>query len=369
MSSLEPLLSVAMIVKDEEVEIAECIDNALQFADEVCVVDTGSSDRTVEIVRARGAKVIEIEWNDDFSYARNKSLELCTGKWIFVLDADERVSKDDGDKLRTLAGNSENKVYRIWTRNYVNTTTRSDFVWKDVEEEWSTGYKGWYLSAKVRLFPNDERIRFAGYVHETVADSAISIGMEIEDYYDVIIHHYPERKSEDRLKAKREKYLLLGLKKVLEQPNNPRFLAELAAQYVELGRFAEGLEFYRRALVLNPNYAEWWSEIGAVLLVLKLYDEAMECLQLAVRFDDTLVSAWHNIAMCYMLREEWAKAIEPMEKVVSLQPKNWEALEILGLLYITMGDRDKAEKNLVKSIEINPNNPRVIDMLKKYFSQ
>lgn len=369
MTSQQPLLSVAMIVKDEENEIAECLDNALQFADEIWVVDTGSSDRTVEIAKEKGVKVTSIEWEDDFSKARNKSLELCTGKWIFVLDADERVSRDDGNKLRTLAEQDESKVYRIWTKNYVNTTNRSDFIWKEIEDEWNKGYKGWYLSAKVRLFPNDERIRFTGCVHETVAESALQSGIEIENLSNIIVHHYPERKSEERLKEKKEKYLLLGLKKVMEHPNEPRYLAELAAQYVELGRLVEGLEFYRRALLLNPHCGEWWNEIGAILLLLKLYDEAEECLKLAVRFNDSLASAWRHLAFSYMVRKEWSKAIEPMEKVVSLQPKNWEALEILGLLYITIGEKEKGEKYLFQSLELNPDNPRVIGMLRKFFSQ
>ncbi len=369
MNSDKPLLSVAMIVKDEEDEIGACLDNVMLFADEVCVVDTGSKDNTPKIAREKGARVIEIEWRDDFSYARNKSLELCNGKWIFIIDADERISKEDGAKLRFLAEQDEKKAYRIWTRNYVFNTNRSDFVWKKEEDEWNIGYSGWYTSAKVRLFPNDDRIRFTGYVHETVAESVLSIGMTIENLNDVVVHHYPERKPEERQREKREKYLLLGLKKVKDHPDNPQYLAELAVQYVELGRLIEGIEFYRRALLINPHCGEWWAELGAILLALKQYNEAKECLKLAVGFNNSLVHAWRHLAIAYVITQEWDKVFQPMEKVLELQPDNSEALEILGFLYLSIGEKEKAKDYLVKALKFNPSNPRILDALKKYFNQ
>ncbi len=368
MKSNKPLLSVAMIVKDEEEEIGECIDNVKLFADEICIVDTGSVDNTGRIAREKGARIVEVEWRDDFSYARNKSLELCEGKWIFVIDADERVSKEDGEKLRQLAERGEKKAYRIWTRNYVLNTNRSDFEWKREEDEWNAGYSGWYTSAKVRLFPNDERIRFEGYVHETVVESVIRLGMPIENYFDVVVHHYPERKSKERLKAKKEKYLLLGLKKVNEHPDNPQFLAELAVQYVELERLVEGVEYYRRALMLNPQCGEWWAELGAILLMLKAYNEAEECLKLAVNFNKSLVHAWRHLAIVYMIKQEWGKVFEPLERVLELQPENPEALEILGFLFLNIGENEKAKDYLLRSLKSNPSNNRVIEAIKKYFS-
>lgn len=367
MSSYEPLLSVSMIVKDEEDEIGECLDNVKSFADEICIVDTGSKDNTKKIAREKGAKVIEIEWNDDFSYARNKSLELCKGRWIFVIDADERVSKEDGLKLRFLAKQDEKKAYRIWTRNYVRNINRSDFVRKKEEDEWNVGYEGWYPSAKVRLFPNNKDIRFTGYVHESVAESVIRLGMPIENCLDIVVHHYPERKSEERQKEKKEKYLQLGLKKVKDHPDNPQFLAELAVQYVELGRLVEGIEFYRRALLINPNCGEWWAELGAILLSLRFYDEAIECLNLAVRFNESLVYAWRHLALAYMMKQELDRALEPMERVLELQPDNSEALEVLGLLYLNLGAKEKAKDYLLSSLKFNPGNKRVIEVLDKYF--
>lgn len=88
------LVSLCMIVKDEEDDIALALDSARPFADELVVYDTGSSDATVEIARARGARVIEGYWDDDFARARNDSLSHCNGTWVLWLDADESVHGD-----------------------------------------------------------------------------------------------------------------------------------------------------------------------------------------------------------------------------------------------------------------------------------
>ncbi|MHB1733760.1 MAG: tetratricopeptide repeat-containing glycosyltransferase family 2 protein [Ferrimicrobium acidiphilum] len=89
-----PLVSLCMIVKDEERLIADALDSARGLADEVIVYDTGSTDDTVAIATKHGARVIQGQWRDDFAWARNQTLEYATGMWIFWIDADERVSGD-----------------------------------------------------------------------------------------------------------------------------------------------------------------------------------------------------------------------------------------------------------------------------------
>ena len=94
-----PLVSLCMIVKDEEEVIADALDSALGLADEVIVYDTGSTDDTVAIATKHGARVIQGQWRDDFAWARNQTLEYATGMWILWIDADERV-RGDKEALR-----------------------------------------------------------------------------------------------------------------------------------------------------------------------------------------------------------------------------------------------------------------------------
>ena len=94
-----PLVSLCMIIKDEEEYLGDALHSVEGLADEIIVYDTGSSDRSVEIAESYGAKVILGEWRDDFAWARNQTLDHATGQWILWIDADERV-QGDKDALR-----------------------------------------------------------------------------------------------------------------------------------------------------------------------------------------------------------------------------------------------------------------------------
>ena len=85
------MLSLSMIVRDEEQKLGTCLESVKGFCDELVVVDTGSSDNTIAIAKEAGARVEAIEWPGDFTPARNKALEFVSGDWVLVLDADEQL--------------------------------------------------------------------------------------------------------------------------------------------------------------------------------------------------------------------------------------------------------------------------------------
>src|SRR5262249_49576333 len=95
-------LSLCMIARDEEPRIEECLRSIAPYVDEMVVVDTGSKDRTREIARDCGARVFEMAWPDSFAEARNASLDLARGQWIFWMDADDVISPECGEQLRAL---------------------------------------------------------------------------------------------------------------------------------------------------------------------------------------------------------------------------------------------------------------------------
>ena len=103
-SSSRPKISLCMIVKNEAQYIERCIKSARRAADEIIVVDTGSSDDTAEIARRLGAKTRQHQWKSDFSEARNYSIEQATGDWILYLDADEVLTPDACSRLWRLTG-------------------------------------------------------------------------------------------------------------------------------------------------------------------------------------------------------------------------------------------------------------------------
>lgn len=112
------LLSVCLIVKDEESMLDNCLSSVREIADEVVVYDTGSTDRTIEIARSHGAKVVEGYWDDSFARARKAALEVASGKWVLSIDADE-VFLCDPRQLRSmlLDWNSTIEAYLVAIEN------------------------------------------------------------------------------------------------------------------------------------------------------------------------------------------------------------------------------------------------------------
>ncbi|MCL2283862.1 MAG: glycosyltransferase [Fibromonadales bacterium] len=150
----QPLLSICMIVKNEESNIGECLISARGLADEIIVTDTGSTDKTVEIAQSCGAKIEHFAWNKDFSAARNYSISKATSRWIIWLDADDRLPKATVEGLRErLNGEALNKVFYLVVCN----STR----------EGKTGTR----FSQIRVFPNNPKIRFEGKIHESPLSS------------------------------------------------------------------------------------------------------------------------------------------------------------------------------------------------------
>lgn len=116
-----PLISACLIVRDEEMNLPECLASLDGLADEVIVYDTGSTDGTVALARAAGVKVVEGYWDDDFARARNDARQLCEGRWILWVDADERVIGDPASLRRRLAPPATAEAYNITIENLMGS--------------------------------------------------------------------------------------------------------------------------------------------------------------------------------------------------------------------------------------------------------
>ncbi|MCX5809877.1 MAG: glycosyltransferase [Proteobacteria bacterium] len=190
-------LSVCMIAKDEENHLPRCLKNLQQIADEIILVDTGSTDRTKEIALAFGAQVFDLTCSGDFSEAMNYSMSKTKGQWILVHDADEVISSRDYDKLKDIIGQKTQQpiAYTLMTRAYTNNTSLEGWTANAGEYPEEAG-TGWIPSLKVRLLINDNRFRFKNPVHKFLESSLAQAGFEIKRCA-IPIHHYgkldPER--------------------------------------------------------------------------------------------------------------------------------------------------------------------------------
>jgi tetratricopeptide (TPR) repeat protein len=163
-SGWRPRLSVAMIVRDEQQVLTDSIESVRPIADEIVVLDTGSTDRTVAIAEQLGAAVGRAAWTDDFAAARNRCLRQATGDWILWLDAGERLDEDSAAELRQFVDRRADpgKAYLLWIEMPPGeqTACREQVV-------------------QLRLVPNRPDLRFTGRVRETLRPSIAAAGLEI----------------------------------------------------------------------------------------------------------------------------------------------------------------------------------------------
>jgi glycosyltransferase involved in cell wall biosynthesis/Tfp pilus assembly protein PilF len=345
-AAVPPLLSVCMIVKNEEQHLPRALWSVLPLTDEIVVVDTGSDDRSEEIAAAFGAKVFQQEWAEDFAAARNASIEQATGRWIFVLDGDEVIATEDHAKFRALlAGVSpEPTAYSFTTRNYVVPMDIIGWVANDGQSRAEAG-TGWIPSPKVRLFPRRDGARFEFPVHELVDPSLQRCGVRILQS-DIPVHHYGKLDLA-KTKVKAQRYLELGRKKLQEKgAHDLSALMELAFQENDLGNFEESLALYRRVVTVNNNIPRAHFGMGAALAALRRYDEAIGPLQRAVALDRSLKEAYVQLALAHLRLERVSEALKAGEALHAVAGDYPPGEALLAALRFCANDRAGGEEVL-----------------------
>jgi len=362
-----------MIVKDEERFLTACLSSVKDFVDEIIVADTGSSDRTIEIARSFGATVIERPWRNDFAWARNESIALATKRWILFMDADEELPPESREALLAIKNLRAHEM-ALWVRIYNRT---DDYLGS-----------GDVSHALIRIFPNDERIRFRGLIHEYPAIEGNENSIEAVHSEISLIHHgYVKDVVNQRNKGERNLSILreaterepdnpyhwynLGTTAYLTQNYElartslermrelvgegsrafmPNGLALLADLYCErFGDPERAEELSRQSLRRSPHYANAHMMLGKTLCVLKRYDEAREAFTAAIDDKDYVrnqfivddqVSIWKaqsEMGSSYAAQGDDAKALEWFEKGLANAPtveplmiNRAKALERLG---------------------------------------
>lgn len=244
-----------MIVRNEAHFLRRCLQSVEGLVDEMVIVDTGSTDDTVAIAREFTERVSTFTWCDDFSAARNYSLELAQGDWILVLDADEWIEPRHLQQLRDLITTTPLDGFFLQQRNYSNNALEPG--WKPVSENnaYTNGYSGFRDNPICRLFRNRPGIRFSGRVHELV-DRCFPTGTF--DHLDIPLHHH-EDSDPTKPKASRQLAYLALMEKALaedsdaaENPDTGRMAANagaLAFRHKQDYRLA--IHYFERAIELG----------------------------------------------------------------------------------------------------------------------
>lgn len=248
-------VSLCMIMRNEEKLLQRCLNSVRGFVDEIIIVDTGSTDRSVEIARANGAVVLFDEWRDDFARPRNVGISAATKDWIFILDPDEVVSPNDHCVLRALTAVVGVSAYRMATRNYTNNPSMQGCIPNDGKYAEAAGWVGYVPSVKTRLFRNGEGVRFVGRWHE-LADYSLDKMRRGVACTTVPIHHYGNEINQKDWQTKKEFYLRMGELKVADDPSNDQAWWELGVSEGIMGyhaRAARSIKMSMRKGYTTPD--------------------------------------------------------------------------------------------------------------------
>lgn len=252
-------ISVSMIVKDEELILKRCLES-VKNADEIVILDTGSTDKTGEVVQDfRRSTLVDLKyiegeykWNDDFSEARNESLKRCTGDWILIIDADEQLEVGGIERAKDLISRVPPMVRAISFR------TLSE--------------RGGLEHSSVRLFRNKVGITWHGAVHNYLSARAnLESGIALRYSYSPAHEKDPDR-------------ALRILTKVVEaEPDCLRERFYLAREYYYRKKWDVAIEHYRKYLEKAhwvPEKAEAWMQVSRCYAQASMIFEArLACLR------------------------------------------------------------------------------------------
>ncbi len=211
------MISLCMIVKNEAKFIKNCLEIASNYVDEIIIVDTGSTDNTLDIVKDFNCKVSYFEWCNDFSKARNFSISKASYDWILILDADEFIDVIDFEKIKEFTQEKNNKkIGQILQKSLVSSKEDMRNVWID------------------RLF-NKNYFVFQREIHEKLCPLFDTIKLEqIELPLEVM--HYGYSVQEERHEQKNKNYLNLLINSI--NKNFDGYLVKhLASCYLNLQQY------------------------------------------------------------------------------------------------------------------------------------
>lgn len=381
-------LTLCMIAKNEGHRIGKCLESVQGLVDEIVVVDTGSTDNTLEVVAQYGAKTGYFEWCDDFSAARNVSLSLATGDWIMWLDPDDVLPKACHAKIREVMrkGLGKKKAY-YWVLD--------DRGFEPVS------------CLQMRLFPNLPGVKFTMPIHEQVTPSLAEIGVTCE-VTDIRVEHYGYS-SPEVVKEKQNRYLGIIESWLEKYPDDYIVRSHAAMTYYIQGKLDQAIAAYRhildagqahkdRNLViettaklylgrcfmrkqdyetalpylleakrLDDQYTITLLTLGECYTRMGRHQEALDALDLALKFEDQVTfSATDMTAGRYSIRlfkgqnlealGRLDEAVEWYEQAATTNPRHGDALGRLSGVYRQLGQRDNAIDAIDEALKRDPEN-------------
>ncbi len=342
-------LSLCMIVKDEEEALPRCLRSVQGVADEIVIVDTGSTDRTVEIAESFGAKVIHEPWTGDFAKHRNTSLDAATGDWLLILDADEELV--DGMALRPLLDDADMEGYCLREVNFIGQEAGLEAV----------------VNAAFRLFRNRPEYRYDGALHEQIQGKVDPHGGSCSRFVGIEILHYGYLDQTTEARKKKDRNMRIVLEEVARKPKDAFTLFNAGVEFQRIDDHTTALDYFSRAFNNLQSMRQYFASllvrnIVASLQKLERYDEALEVAADALDAYPDFTDLHYLCGQLHFNRREYREAIASFRKAIDLGDHggdrymaqagmgsfySWFAL---GTLHEAIGDQNEAVRDYKRAI-------------------
>ncbi|RMD04343.1 TIGR00180 family glycosyltransferase [Clostridium autoethanogenum] len=333
-------ISICMMVKDEEKNIRRCLNSMkpiLKNIDsELIIVDTGSTDNTVQIAKEYTDKIYFHKWKNDFSGMRNKSISYAKGKWILIIDADEEIT--DCSNIIAFLKLPESKTFNTGLLNVKNMQNLID------DDQYA-------VLKSPRLFKNDGYFHYEGIVHNSPIFKEPTINLKT-----TIVHYGYVEENVDVLDEKFIRTSTL-LKQALEkEPENIYYIFQLSVTYSSYKDYSRAYEIIKKAYNLLPickdksKYKYVYYQMALCCLYLEYDEEAKKVCREGLEVDTEYIDLVFYLAKAQGLTAEYEEALENYKRYMYLCD-NYDSMKInfdVSLGMYTLGQTDEALQDIVK---------------------
>ncbi|NMM61965.1 glycosyltransferase family 2 protein [Clostridium sp. P21] len=344
-------ISLCMIVKDEEENLPRCLESVKDIVDEMIIVDTGSTDKTVEIAKSYDAKIYYFKWCNNFSAARNESLKYATKDWILIMDADDEFCKDDEEKFRNVVKNLDNNmVYFFETLCYFGVQASNNLT----------------INLNPRLFKNNYGYCYEGAIHNQLTNNEHSIKGKNEP---IKIYHYGYLDDSLISKNKSKRNITILEEEIKKNPQNKFNYFNLGNEYSSINNEEKALENYYKA------YEEFDETTGfAPKLIERIvmsnyslgnYNKALEFIGTGLKYYLQFTDLYYFKGLILAAQDKPTLAIRAFEKCIQIGETPSMLKSIYGTdgfrvshelaqIYMKLKDYDTAYDYCVQTIRLKP---------------
>ena len=339
-----------MIVKDEEEFLPRCLDSIRDLVDEMIIVDTGSTDRTVEIAESYGATIYHHPWQGSFSEARNFGLQYATCDWILQMDADEELEREDIPVIKKVLGSNLYNAVSVallndspegWSKHYFQRIFRRGKAYYQGIVHNQLKYEGKELRTEIRIYHygyNLSEEKMAGKFRRT--ETLLREQIEHDptsafSHQNLIRVLRAQKRFEDAVAEGMN--ALEVCKDRMNEYNEQMISYDLAYSLMLSGRRREAETVCRDVLSKFPKNLDLQFTLGAVLFGLRRFGEALEVFQQFIEINqeerqkpkptqlivdtyDFAHKCWGCIADCYYELDRYDESVEAAQKAISLRP-------------------------------------------------